>query len=123
MSTETSASAFELSRFCRAVEDRDAATQVGMYADDVVVTIADRIHQPGAPQILRGRNEVAGWIGDICSREMSHTVHHAVADGHGAAFSEACRYPDGTNVLCATVLELDDGHIIHQTVVQAWDEP
>jgi hypothetical protein len=122
MSTETSATAFELSRFCQAVEDRDVATQLGMYADDVVVTIADRIHQPGAPQILHGRDEVAGWIGDICSRDMSHTVHHTVADDHGAAFSEACRYPDGTNVLCATVLELDGGRIIHQTVVQAWDE-
>ena len=44
-----------------------------------------------------------------------------VADD-AVAFTEACRYPDGTNVLCATVLELADGRIVRQVVVQAWDE-
>jgi hypothetical protein len=53
---------------------------------------------------------------------MSHAVQHSVTDGHGAAFTEACRYADGTNVLCATVLELDHGKIARLTVVQAWDE-
>ena len=32
------------------------------------------------------------------------------------------RDADGTNVLCATVLELADGRIVRQTAVQAWDE-
>jgi ketosteroid isomerase-like protein len=122
MSTQTSAPAFELARFCRAVEGRDVATQVAMYADDAEVTIADRINQPGSPQVLRGREQVAEWIRDICGRDMSHSVRHAVADDRGAAFSEACRYPDGTNVLCATVMELSGGQIARQTVVQAWDE-
>ena len=93
-----------------------------MYAPDAVVTIADRINQPGSPQILRGRDEIAAWLRDVCGREMSHAVQHSVADAGGAAFSEACRYPDGTNVLCATVLTLADGQIAGQTVVQAWDE-
>ena len=93
-----------------------------MYAPDAVVTIADRINQPGSPQLLRGRDEIAAWLRDVCGREMSHEVQHSVADAGGAAFSEACRYPDGTNVLCATVLTLADGQIAGQTVVQAWDE-
>ena len=75
-----------------------------------------------APRVLHGRDEVAAWIQDSCGREMTHAVEHAVVDGRGAAFSEACRYPDGTNVLCATVMELRDGQIARQTVVQAWDE-
>ena len=53
---------------------------------------------------------------------MTHHVQHSVADASGAAFTEACRYPDGTNVLCATVLRLSAGQISEQTVVQAWDE-
>jgi hypothetical protein len=122
MSTQTSAPAFELASFCRAVEGRDAAIQVAMYADDAEVTIADRINQPGSPQVLRGREQVAEWIRDICGRDMSHSIRHAVGDDQGAAFSEACRYPDGTNVLCATVMELSGGQIARQTVVQAWDE-
>jgi len=122
MSTQASSATFDLARFCAAAEGRDAETQVSMYAPDAIVTIADRINQPGAPQVLHGRDEIAGWLQDVCGREMSHEVQHSVGDGTGAAFSEACRYPDGTNVLCATVLRLSDGQITDQTVVQAWDE-
>ena len=119
MSTQTSSATFDLARFCAAAEGQDAETQVSMYAPDAVVTIADRINQPGAPQVLHGRDEIAGWLQDVCGREMTH---HRVGDATGAAFSEACRYPDGTNVLCATVLRLAEGQIAAQTVVQAWDE-
>ncbi len=121
MSTQVS-STFDLARFCAAAEGRDAETQLSMYAPDAVITIADRINQPGAPQLVRGRDEIAAWLRDLCGRAMSHHVQHSVADDSGAAFSEACRYPDGTNVLCATVLRLADGQIAAQTVVQAWDE-
>ncbi len=122
MSTQLSSVTFDLARFCAAAEGRDVETQLSMYAPDAVVTIADRINQPGSPQVLHGRDEIAAWLQDVCGREMSHHVQHSVADADGAAFSEACRYPDGTNVLCATVLRLSDGHIAGQTVVQAWDE-
>ncbi|HEY1566923.1 MAG TPA: nuclear transport factor 2 family protein [Solirubrobacteraceae bacterium] len=122
MSTQVSSATFDLARFCAAAEGRDVETQLSMYAPDAAVTITDRINQPGAPQLLHGREEIAGWLQDICGRDMSHHVQHSVGDASGAAFSEACRYPDGTNVLCATVLRLSDGQIAEQTVVQAWDE-
>ena len=122
MSTQVSSATFDLGRFCAAAEGRDVETQLSMYAQDAVVTIADRINQPGSPQVLHGRDEIAAWLQDVCGREMSHDVQHSVGDAGGAAFSEACRYPDGTNVLCATVLRLADGQISDQTVVQAWDE-
>jgi hypothetical protein len=53
---------------------------------------------------------------------MTHSVKHRVLDETGAAYTQACRYPDGTNVLCATVIELDGGVISGQTVVEVWDE-
>ena len=111
MGTPTTAS-FELARFCRAVEERDSDTQVTMYAPDATVTIADRITQPGSPRVLRGLEEIRGWIEDIDAREMSHRVTHSVCDEHGGAFAEACQYPDGTNVLCTTVFELE-GRLDH----------
>jgi len=121
MSTHTTTE-FDLGRFCAAVEGRDVETQVEMYAPDATVTIADRVTQPGSPRVLRGRDEIRVWIADVCGREMTHAVERSVKDQRGAAFYEACRYPDGTNVLCATVLELEGGQIATQTVVQAWDE-
>jgi len=122
MSTHAQTTGFDLARFCQAVEERDNATQLSMYASDATVTIADRITQPGSPRVLHGVGEIRTWIEDVGGRDMTHAVGHSVSDEHGAAFTEACRYPDGTKVLCATVLELNDGMISRQTVVQAWDE-
>jgi hypothetical protein len=118
-STTTS---FDLPRFTRATEERDASTQLSMYAPEATVTIVDRIAQPGSPRVLRGIAEIKGFVEEVTARDMTHSVQHTVRDDTGAAFTVACRYPDGTNVLCATVLELEDGSIARQTVVQVWDE-
>ncbi len=119
MSTITN---FDLTRYTRAVEERDASTQLSMYAPDAIVTIVDKQSQPGSPRVLGTREDIKEWLEDTNGRDMTHRVKHTVRDEHGAAFTEACRYPDGTNVVCATVIALDDGRISDQTVVQAWDE-
>ncbi|HST55166.1 MAG TPA: nuclear transport factor 2 family protein [Solirubrobacteraceae bacterium] len=119
MSTTTT---FDIAAFKRAIEERDATTQLAMYAPDATVTLADRVTQPGSPRVLRGAGAIQSWIEDVCARDMTHHVQHTVLDADGAAFTEACRYPDGTNVLCAAVLELRDGQIVSQVGVQAWDE-
>jgi hypothetical protein len=121
MSTTTTPK-FELDRLADAIVARDAADQIPLYAGDATVTISDRISQPGSPRVVSGRDEIAAWIRDTCGREMTHDVHSRVQDDDGAAFILACRYPDGTRVICATVLELAGGLIAKQTVVQAWDE-
>jgi SnoaL-like domain len=121
MSTSTTTT-FDLAAFTRAIVERDASTQLSMYAADAQVTLADRITQPGSPRVLHGRGEIAAWIEEICARDMLHDVRTSVADAGGAAFIEACRYPNGTNVLCAAVLELRDGRIAKLTGVQAWDD-
>ena len=120
MSTTTAG--FDLDRFTRAAEARDAATQLSMYGPDAIVTINNKLSQPGAPRVLRAREQISDWLEDMYARDMTHKVQHRVHDETGAAYTQACRYPDGTNVLCATVIELDDGVIAGQTVVEVWDE-
>ena len=117
MSTPT-ASGFDLS----AVEQCDAAGQFALYAPEAGVTLFDRFSTPGNPRVLRGREEIAAWLEDVCAREMTHRVEDPVRDGDRAAFVEACLYPDGTNVLCIAMLEVRDGRIVRQVAVQAWDE-
>ena len=119
MSTTTT---FDLERFARAAQERDASTQLSMYAPDATVTIADKITQPGSPRVLHDRGEIKTWLEDTYGRDMTHSVNHMVKDDTGAAYTQSCRYPDGTNVLCATVIELAQGLICNQTVVQVWDE-
>ena len=55
MSTITT---FDLERFTRAAEERDASTQLAMYGPDATVTIADKVTQPGSPRVLRTREEI-----------------------------------------------------------------
>jgi hypothetical protein len=113
---------FDLDRFTRAAEERDASAQLSMYGSEAVVTIANKITQPGSPRVLRGREEIEAWLEDTYARDMTHKVRHTVSDEAGAAYTQACHYPDGTNVLCATVIELDAGVISAQTVLEVWDE-
>ena len=121
MSTMTQP-AFDFDEFKRAIEERDSTSQLALYTLDAEVTLIDRIHTPTAPRVLRGRAEIRTWIEDICERDMTHHVDMQVLGHSGAAFTEACRYPDGTNVLCAALLELRYGQITRQIGVQAWDE-
>ena len=113
---------FDLERFTRAAEQRDAATQLSMYGPDATVTIVDKVSQPGTPRVLRGREQIKDWLDDMYARDMTHSVQHTVKDATGAAYTQACRYPDGTNVLCATVIKLDGSEIADQSVIQVWDE-
>ncbi len=122
MSTTIHTASFDLDRFTRAAEERDASTQLSMYGPGATVTIVDKLSQPRAPRRLDGREEIQGWLEDMYGRDMTHAVRHTVSDGSGAAYTQACRYPDGTNVLCGTVIELASGAIAHQTVIQVWDE-
>jgi hypothetical protein len=113
---------FDLSAFKQAIQERDASAQLAMYAEDAKVTLVDRVAQPSTPRVLHGRGEIQIWIEDVCGRDMTHRIQSTVQDERGVAFTEACRYPDGARVMCATVLEIDNGLVASQIAVQAWDE-
>jgi len=105
----------------RAIEARDASTLSGFYADDAVVRIIDCDNPPSRPRELKGRGAIIAYFDDVCSRAMTHNVECGLADGNRLAFTQACAYPDGARVFCAAVVELAEGKISRQTVVQAWD--
>src|SRR5579859_4947525 len=113
---------FDSAALRRGIEERDTQTLLGLYADDAEMRITDRNDQPSAPRVLNGRAAIGAYLADACGRDMTHTVERLVVGDDGAAFTQACRYPDGTRVLCSAVLDLRDGQIVRQTCVQAWDE-
>jgi len=53
---------------------------------------------------------------------MTHKLERVVVDGRNAPFTEACRYPDGTAVLCTAMLDLDSEGDHASDSVTAWDE-
>ncbi|MGX8010407.1 nuclear transport factor 2 family protein [Mesorhizobium sp. ORM8.1] len=106
----------------KAIEGRDGKMLSSFYADDALVRVIDRNNPPSKPREVRGRAAIATFWDDICSRAMTHKVDTTIANGDSLAFTQACAYPDGTKVFAAAMLELKDGRIARQTVVQAWDE-
>ncbi|MGO9749934.1 MAG: nuclear transport factor 2 family protein [Solirubrobacteraceae bacterium] len=90
---------FDLERFTRAAEEHDAATRLSVYGPDATATIVDKITQPGSPRELRKRKEIKDWLEETHGRDITHRIGHKVKDDRGAAYTQACRYPDGTNVV------------------------
>lgn len=106
----------------KAIESRDGRLLSSFYNDDALVRVIDRNNPPSKPREIRGRAAISTFWDDICSRAMTHKVDTTIAEGDSLAFTQACAYPDGTKVFCAAMLELKNGRIARQTVVQAWDE-
>jgi ketosteroid isomerase-like protein len=105
-----------------AIEARDGRRLAGLYADQAELMVIDRNNPPSRPRRVKGRAAIGTFWDDICSRAMTHTVDATLEEGDRIAFTQACAYPDGARVYCMAVLELRDGRIERQTVVQAWDE-
>jgi ketosteroid isomerase-like protein len=106
----------------RAIESRDGGMLASFYADDAVLQVIDRNNTPSKPREVKGKSAIGTFWDDICSRAMTHKVDTSIAEGDRLAFTQACTYPDGAKVFCLAVIELKNGKIAHQTVVQAWDE-
>ena len=106
----------------QAIESRNGKALAGFYRDDAVLNVIDRNNPPSRPREVRGHTAIANFWDDICSRAMTHRVDVTIAEGDRLAFTQDCAYPDGTKVFCAALVDLEDGKIARQTVVQAWDE-
>ena len=106
----------------RAIEGRDGRMLASFYSDDAMLRVIDRNNPPSKPREVKGKSAIATFWDDICSRAMIHKVDTSIAEGNRLAFTQACAYPDGAKVFCVALIELKDGKIAQQTVVQAWDE-
>ncbi|MBA3331524.1 MAG: nuclear transport factor 2 family protein [Actinobacteria bacterium] len=114
---------FDLPALRRGIEQRDADALLGLYADDAEVVEVSKTTPPSTPAILRGKDAIRAHLADVCGREMTHSLERVVVGERNASFTEACRYPDGTAVLCTAMLDLDaEGRITRQIGVTAWDE-
>jgi quercetin dioxygenase-like cupin family protein len=105
------------------LEDRDQAAMLSLYDDGAEIAIVDQRHTPSHPQVIRGREQIRSFLSDLLSRDMEHHLDHVVAGEGTVSFIQRCRYPDGSQVTFQSVLDIENGHIVRQEGVQAWDEP
>src|SRR5690242_14984674 len=118
----TDTTTFDLETPTRSIGQRDAATQLAMFADDAEMAEYDKDHPPASPQTVRGKEAIGKVLEDVFSRDMKHRVFGAVVNGDRAAYGIECEYPDGNRVVCAALLELRDGKIVRQVGLQSWDD-
>ncbi|MBR8743028.1 nuclear transport factor 2 family protein [Nocardiopsis sp. MG754419] len=122
MSATSSGTAFDIDAFRQAVEQGDTDTLVRQFADDADMETVDRRTPPSAPTVIHGRDSIEDFIRQLYSMDLEHEVLQCVTDGEHAAYTERCTYPDGLIVKSMSMLDLADGKIVHQSMVQAWDE-
>ncbi len=114
---------FELDALRQGIEGRDAEAMLSLYADDAELVEVDRTNPPKSPRVFQGKDAIGAHLRDVCGRDMTHHLERPVVAGDRIAYTEACRYADGTGVLCMTTADLDsDGKIARQVAVTAWDE-
>ena len=122
MTERGTAGGLDLEVLRRAQEEHDLELMVDLYAEDAVLRRIDRNSPPSSPTELRGKERIAEYWRDIFGRGMTHRVENVVAGEDHVAFNVACEYADGTKVLAAENLEVQDGKIVREVSVQAWDE-
>lgn len=122
MATQKTSAGFDFEALRQAEEQRDLDAMLDLYADAAEMRIVNHATPPSAPQVLRGKEEIAESLRDVFSREMTHRIEQEVIGKDRVAFNVACEYPDGTRVLAAENLELREGKIVRQVEVVAWDE-
>jgi ketosteroid isomerase-like protein len=122
MTEQKTTSGLDFEALRRAAEHNDAEALANLYAEDAEVLIVNRETPPSSPHVLRGREQIAEFLRDVCGRDIKSSIEAEVIGEERIAFNEACRYPDGTHVLSATTLEVQDGKISRQVSVEAWDE-
>ncbi|MHA7155089.1 nuclear transport factor 2 family protein [Arthrobacter sp. TMN-50] len=114
-------SSFGIEALRRGIEGRDATLLASLYSENAELTEVDNEHPPARPRTFRGSEQIAEHLRDVCSREMSHKLESPVVSGNRLAYTEACRYDDGTDVLCMATADLDsEGKIVRQVAVTAW---
>jgi len=119
---QKSTSSFDFEVLRQAIENLDANRLVSLYADDAEMLTVSRYTTPSSPKVLKGKEEIAEHLRDVCGRAMTHRVENEVIGENRVAFNEAYEYPDGTRVLAAMTLDVRDGKVVHQVNVEAWDE-
>jgi hypothetical protein len=105
------------------IERCDPDLVLGFYAEDAQLSIANAGSPQSWPFELRGKAEIAKHLRAVFGQKTSHRVEReeVVGEEDGVAFREVCEYPDGSQVVVETTLEVIGGKIIRQVDVVVKD--
>jgi hypothetical protein len=122
MTEQKTTSGLDFETLRHAFEQLDADLVASFYADEAEVRLINRDTPPSSPYVLCGKEDIVEFLRNAFGRDMKLHVEWEVIGEDRIAFNEAMEYPDGTHVLCSTMLDVRDGKIVREESVQAWDE-
>ena len=108
------------SDFRRALEERDAQSQMALYTDNAGMCIVT-VGGPNRPtQNLLGKSAIEAWVTQFCSDNVSVEVLNLFEEEAEAMVIAECRHRDGTLVVYTCSAQLMGGRITNQHVVLLW---
>jgi ketosteroid isomerase-like protein len=119
--TVKSKTGFEPQVFKRAYEEWDLPTLLGLYAEDVELTMISGDSPPRSPRKQRGKEVYQGMFEHCRGAGVRATVENAVAGEDRAAATITCEFPGGRKVVGNSILELRDGLIVSEHQVASGD--
>ena len=91
--------------------------QLSLYAEDAEVLVVEYGTHTAAPQTLKGRSAIGGWIARMCSDSLSiRVVDHVETETELTVIAE-CRDSDGALGVYSSTARLHDGLLVRQHVV------
>lgn len=113
---------FDWPAFRDVVERLDADAARGLFADQAEYVQVDKLSPPSRPRVITGAEAIADALRDAAQKGIEMRLSDEVVGPDRVAYTATCRYPDGTQVLGMTTLQLRGGRIGSMREVQAWDE-
>ncbi len=122
MTMQKTISGFDFENLRCSIEQLDAKALINLYADGAEMQSVNRYSPPSSPEVLRGKEEIAEHLRNVCGQDVKARVEREVVAEDHMAYILTLEYPAGTRLLCATVLDVRDGKIVREIGVQTWDE-
>jgi hypothetical protein len=104
-----------------AIERCDTDLLLGFYAEEAQLSIVNAEARGSAPFKLCGKAEIAKHLRAAFGQETSHRVEGEVVGEDRVTFREECEYPDGSQHVVETTLEVRDGKVVRQVDVVGMD--
>ena len=113
---------FDFAAFKEAFEGKDLDRWVPFYADVAEWTEYRHVSPPRAPNRMIGKQQIAEFLARDYRADFDITVADEVVTANRVAFSVDCVFPDGKRIFEHVIAHLEDGKIVRQVDVEAWDQ-
>lgn len=105
-----------------AIEHRDVDAILSRFDDEADYVFVDQTREPGEPLAVHGRDAIGRSLHDVFDQGIRHEVEEFVVQGDHAAYVQRCTYPDSSQDLIMSMLDLHSGRIARQYSIRIREE-